>query len=497
MPRSFPASDTMGNAAPTEASAAPDQFTPEEQEGYDRIFRGEIDAEAAFEAAFEDDPGAEDLKRIVREIEGGKGDAAAVTEESKRLQKMADAVEKQQQKARKAGEKAAGAEADAWFKQQLQEGKAAEASARAAKEAAAELARRKAQEEAAKAAEGRAREVAKAEAAARAALFERASDVIRIQERAEEASVFEGVPLPRKLPEKAEEEEASVFEGVPLPRRLPEKAEEEELPANPGPPAESKQLAVPEFYRVLNVAVEATFEEIKKAYRKQALLWHPDKNRHRLEAATERFQKISEAFDTLYDPAKRSSYDAGEIKIPGRMKKLQGSGWSSLKDEDDAALTPLGVKYKKMSWRGYIFMYGRIDDDPEQIVQDDRDPRAPQEKIKVFWRFLGEMAHIDREELGQADWIYQFLLKIWKDTPTRWPKALELKIMNDAGQQEWKERRMVYNRRKQKLLIAIELHVEYLDIPDREKKERERVEKRRPGWAQRMEGNLSTDPFRV
>merc|ERR1712232_654661 len=99
-----------------------------------------------------------------------------------------------------------------------------------------------------------------------------------------------------------------------------------------------------------------------------------------------------------------------------------------------------------------------------------------------------------REESGANDWLYQFVLSIWKDTPNRWPKALELKSMNEAAQEEWKDRRMVYNRRKQKLLVAIHMHEEYLAIPDREKKELERLEKRRPGWKQRMEGVMSTDP---
>jgi len=227
------------------------------------------------------------------------------------------------------------------------------------------------------------------------------------------------------------------------------------------------------------------------------MLWHPDKNRQRLHVATEHFKKINAAFDVLYDPQRRSAYDSGQLQTQGKAKKLQGHGWSSLSDEDDAALTPLGIKYKKQSWRGYVLMYGRIDDDPDQLVQDDNDPRAPQEKIKIFWRMLGEMAFLERES-GHDNWLQDFVLKVWKDTPSRWPKALELQTMNDAGQQEWKERRMVYNRRKQKLLLHIELHEEYLAIPNREKKEIERLQKTRPGWVSRIsqgEG-LSTDPMR-
>merc|ERR1711971_442196 len=116
--------------------------------------------------------------------------------------------------------------------------------------------------------------------------------------------------------------------------------------------------------------------------------------------------------------------------------------------------------------RGYVLMYGRLDDDPSQFVDDSNDPRAPAEKLRIFWRFIGEMAYNEREE-GEDDWMGAILRKAWKDTPTKWPKAVELSKMNDASQQEWKERRMVYNRRKEKILIAVQMHEAYLAIPNR------------------------------
>lgn len=466
----------MGNAGSD--GVAPDPPTAEEAAAYERVFRGEVDAKAVFEQAFinEGPEAVNHLNRIVEELEGKAGDAKKVTEEMRKLQEMVDELERREKKARRAAELEATAKADSWLTKQMRDGEAAEAQALAEKARRTQERLAKEEADAATASKAAEREVAKAEAAARAALFEEAADFLRRAQASATAALMSAVPLP--LPE-----------CPPLP------PETDDPPPNPF--AAVPRDEIPEFYKILAVQVEATFEEIKKAYRKQALLWHPDKNRHRLDEATERFQRINEAFDTLYDPGRRSSYDAGEIKTPGKVKKLAGSGWSTLTDEDDAALTPLGVKYRKQSWRGYVLMYGRIDDDPDQIVQDDRDPRAPQEKIKIFWRFLGEMAYMAREESGANDWLYQFVLSIWKDTPNRWPKALELKTMNEAAQEEWKDRRMVYNRRKQKLLVAIHMHEEYLAIPDREKKELERLEKRRPGWKQRMEGIMSTDPNRV
>ncbi|CAK0816558.1 unnamed protein product [Prorocentrum cordatum] len=289
-----------------------------------------------------------------------------------------------------------------------------------------------------------------------------------------------------------------VARGMPCPLPLRAAADDggggpPDPPPLPAPPP-SIEEPLPEFYQLLRVPLEATFEQIKKGYRKQAMAWHPDKNRHRLEDATERFKRINEAFDTLYDPRKREAYDSGKVKTKGKVRKLQGCGWANFADEDDETLTPLGYKYKRTSWRGYVLMYGRIDDDPDKLpVQDENSPRAPQEKIKIFWRFMGEMAHEAREKLDNDRWLPDFIASVWKDTPSRWPSAPELQAMNDASQQEWKERRMVYTRRKQKLLISIELHEDYLAIPDRERKELDRLKQKAPGLMARVDGRVMSE----
>jgi DnaJ-class molecular chaperone len=61
-------------------------------------------------------------------------------------------------------------------------------------------------------------------------------------------------------------------------------------------------------YKALDVEKSAKAEDIKKAYRKLALKYHPDRNPGD-KAAEERFKEISEAYDILSDPAKRSAYD--------------------------------------------------------------------------------------------------------------------------------------------------------------------------------------------
>lgn len=64
-----------------------------------------------------------------------------------------------------------------------------------------------------------------------------------------------------------------------------------------------------DYYDVLGVKKSASGSEVKTAYRKLALKWHPDKNQSKKKEAEEKFKKINEAYQVISDPKKRKTYD--------------------------------------------------------------------------------------------------------------------------------------------------------------------------------------------
>ena len=68
-----------------------------------------------------------------------------------------------------------------------------------------------------------------------------------------------------------------------------------------------------DYYRILNISHNATKQEIKEAFKKEALKWHPDRNKS--VEATQRMQLINEAYLILYDDEARKRYDEQYFKF--------------------------------------------------------------------------------------------------------------------------------------------------------------------------------------
>lgn len=86
--------------------------------------------------------------------------------------------------------------------------------------------------------------------------------------------------------------------------------------------------SVPDYYVVLGVTESAAESEIKKAYHKLAMKWHPDKNKDI--GADEKFKEIALAYEILSDQDKRKQYDL-------IRKGFSSAGWSSFESEASAA----------------------------------------------------------------------------------------------------------------------------------------------------------------
>ena len=74
----------------------------------------------------------------------------------------------------------------------------------------------------------------------------------------------------------------------------------------------SKQSKEKNYYKILGIQRDASKKEIKSAYRKLALKWHPDKNPDNLEEAEKKFADIGEAYEVLSDEEMKAKYDRGE-----------------------------------------------------------------------------------------------------------------------------------------------------------------------------------------
>ena len=91
-----------------------------------------------------------------------------------------------------------------------------------------------------------------------------------------------------------------------------------------------------DYYSTLEVPRNASASDIKKAYRKLALKWHPDKNPNCQDEATKRFKELSEAYEVLSDENKRGIYDkygkeglapAANSSSGGRRRPRHGEEW--------------------------------------------------------------------------------------------------------------------------------------------------------------------------
>ncbi|KGO36431.1 Heat shock protein DnaJ, N-terminal [Penicillium expansum] len=103
--------------------------------------------------------------------------------------------------------------------------------------------------------------------------------------------------------EEAVRDYKSVAENNPSESGIAEEIREAEF--------ELKKSQRKDYYKILGIDKDASDQEIKKAYRKLAIVYHPDKNRDGA-AGDEKFKEIGEAYENLIDPQKRAAFDNGD-----------------------------------------------------------------------------------------------------------------------------------------------------------------------------------------
>jgi molecular chaperone DnaJ len=90
-----------------------------------------------------------------------------------------------------------------------------------------------------------------------------------------------------------------------------------------------------DYYEILGVERTASPEEIRKAFRKLAMQFHPDRNPSDPEGAAEKFKEVSEAYEVLYDADKRARYDRYGHAGVSQSFGSDGFGWDDFTHQSD------------------------------------------------------------------------------------------------------------------------------------------------------------------
>ncbi|GAV50439.1 hypothetical protein ZYGR_0U02950 [Zygosaccharomyces rouxii] len=119
------------------------------------------------------------------------------------------------------------------------------------------------------------------------------------------------------------------------------------------------------YYELLGVSSTADDLELKKAFRRKALQYHPDKNRENVEEATETFAQIRAAYEVLNDPQERAWYDSHKSQILN--DDINGGTYED--DEYGSYAMDTGVTSEELLMFFNSSLYTRLDDTPAGFYQ--------------------------------------------------------------------------------------------------------------------------------
>ncbi|ETI29098.1 hypothetical protein G647_01551 [Cladophialophora carrionii CBS 160.54] len=156
---------------------------------------------------------------------------------------------------------------------------------------------------------------------------------------------------------------------------------------------------LPDYYSILEIAPNATEEEVKRAYKKAALKWHPDRvsvDSPERPKRTKRFQAINDAYYTLSDKTRRRDYDEARKFHGGSTFTFDDSA-----DEEEVPRPPPQQAGATPSWFN-MFGFGRGGDGQQSQFADQQFESAFEEMMheddladdnhaptKRFWTIVG------------------------------------------------------------------------------------------------------------
>jgi DnaJ-class molecular chaperone len=82
-----------------------------------------------------------------------------------------------------------------------------------------------------------------------------------------------------------------------------------------------------DYYQIFNLSREASPEDIKKAFRRLAMQYHPDRNPENIQDSEAKFKEINEAYEVLGDEQHRWQYDRLTGYSHGAIPVVRGMGW--------------------------------------------------------------------------------------------------------------------------------------------------------------------------
>ena len=195
---------------------------------------------------------------------------------------------------------------------------------------------------------------------------------------------------------------------------------------------QSNNVGYKDYYKILSVEKSATKRDIKKAYRKLALQWHPDKNPENVKEATEKFNEIGEAYEVLSDDEKRKQYDLED----GTNGGFDFSGFGSRTNANDIFKDFFGGKDPFESMKDMFNDGGFFEDDFFEENSNTLQEQIYDDLLKFYKKYKKTAANkqnVDKilsKYKGKEKKLYKKLKRKYGEAPS---SLLNLNNDNNSG----------------------------------------------------------------